>query len=81
MVKERRIALAALTAGTALALSWTPALAIAAEVDGPVAAVERVGSTANLPKTNEFHKVTNRVRRTRSSPPMPLPAKNSASCT
>lgn len=58
MVKERRIALAALTAGTALALSWTPALAIAAEVDGPVAAVERVGSTANLPKTNEFHKVT-----------------------
>lgn len=58
MVKERRIALAALTAGTALALSWTPALAIATEVDGPVAAVERVGSTANLPKTNEFHKVT-----------------------
>jgi hypothetical protein len=59
MVKERRIAFAALTAGTALALSWTPALAIAAEMDGPVAAVERVGSTANLPKTNEFHKVTN----------------------
>lgn len=54
MVKERRIAFAALTAGTALALSWTPALAIAAEMDGPVAAVERVGSTANLPKTNEF---------------------------
>lgn len=27
MVKERRIALAALTAGTALALSWAPALA------------------------------------------------------
>lgn len=61
MVKERRIALAALTAGTALALSWTPALAIAVEVDGPVVAAERVGSTANLPKTNEFHKATNGI--------------------
>ena len=62
MAKNHRLAVAALTAGTVLALSWAPAVAIAYEMTGPSALEAAVqGSTENLPKTIEYQKVTGEI--------------------
>lgn len=63
MGKDRRLAAMAVAASTCLALSWAPAVAIAHEAAGPTALEAAVqGSTENLPKTIEFHKMTGDIK-------------------
>lgn len=60
MGQERRFAAAAVMASACLALSWSPAIAIAHEAEG--AEVQTVVQSDNgLPKTTEFHKLTGAI--------------------
>lgn len=61
MVKDCRFACAAATVGAVLALSWTPAAAIAFEVGGPAALAQQVGSTSSLPEIVRFQRQSGEV--------------------